>query len=45
MKYANGDVYIGEWQNNKRHGQGTTSYPDGGVDSGEWKRDKLKKRK
>ena len=42
MKYANGRIYVGDWKNGKRHGQGTLSYPDGGIRKGIWSSNKLK---
>ena len=27
--FAEGDKYVGEWKDNKRHGQGTYTFPDG----------------
>ena len=40
-KFANGDVYVGEFRDNKRNGKGTLSYADGRppLDSGVWKDD------
>ena len=38
--YANGNSYVGEYRNGKRHGQGTYTYADGGGYVGEWKDDK-----
>lgn len=35
--FADGQVYIGEWKNDKYHGIGTLTYPDGKEYSGEWK--------
>ena len=29
FRFKNGARYIGEWQKNKKHGQGTFIYPDG----------------
>ena len=29
--------YVGDWQNNKMHGQGTYTYADGDIYVGEWK--------
>ena len=40
FKYDNGDKYIGEWQNNKSHGQGTYTWADGDKYIGEWQNDK-----
>jgi hypothetical protein len=37
-KYASGKVYDGEWENNKKHGQGTLTCVDGGKYSGLWKK-------
>ena len=34
-----GSKYVGEWKDDKRHGQGTKTYPDGGKYIGEWKDD------
>jgi hypothetical protein len=39
MKYINGDIYIGEWVNDLRHGYGTMTYTNGDVYEGEWKND------
>lgn len=36
----NGAVYNGDWQEGKRHGQGTQKWPDGSKYEGEWKDDK-----
>ena len=37
MVYSNGDVYIGEFLNMKRHGKGEYTYCDSGeVFSGMW---------
>jgi hypothetical protein len=36
-RYANGDVYSGEWENGKRHGRGTYRRADGKVYEGLWK--------
>ena len=35
--FAEGQVYVGEWKNDKYHGKGTLTYPDGKEYSGEWK--------
>lgn len=42
MRYANGNIYIGNWNNDKRHGLGKLTYPDG-VQSlyGIWNSDKF----
>ena len=29
--------YVGEWKDNKNHGQGTFTFPDGRKFEGEWK--------
>ena len=34
--YTNGDIYIGEFKNNKRHGQGTLTSNDGTQYVGKW---------
>ncbi|MDA0361923.1 MAG: hypothetical protein O3A45_02845 [Proteobacteria bacterium] len=35
--YHNGDKYVGEWKDDKQHGQGTYTFADGGKLVGEWK--------
>ena len=35
--YSTGDKYVGEWKDNKQHGQGTTTWADGDKYVGEWK--------
>jgi hypothetical protein len=35
--FANGDKYVGEWKDDKQHGQGTYTFADGGKLVGEWK--------
>ncbi len=35
--HANGDVYDGEWQSDKRHGHGMYTYKSGSVYVGQWK--------
>jgi len=37
--YANGDKYVGDWEDGKRTGQGTYTYADGEKYVGEWKDD------
>jgi hypothetical protein len=37
MKFLNGDVYDGEWFDNKRRGRGTLKYSDGTVYDGDWR--------
>jgi len=39
VTYSNGDVYEGSFKNNKRHGQGTYIYKDGGKLSGSFYED------
>ena len=34
-----GDIYVGEWKDNKRYGQGTNTWSDGEKYTGEWKDD------
>merc|ERR1712070_657980 len=38
--YANGNVYVGQMKNGKKHGFGTHTWADGRVYVGEWKDDK-----
>jgi len=38
--WANGNKYVGEWQNNKRNGQGINTWADGEKYIGEWQNDK-----
>ena len=38
--YDNGDTYIGEWRDDKSHGQGTYTWASGEKYVGEWKDDK-----
>jgi hypothetical protein len=38
--YGNGDKYVGEWKNDKRHGQGTYTFTNGEKYVGEWKNGK-----
>jgi len=33
----NGSIYVGEWQNDLQHGQGSTTFPDGSKYVGEYK--------
>ena len=37
FRWADGDVYFGEWKKNKREGHGYMRYVDGGEYCGEWK--------
>ena len=39
--YDNGEKYVGEWKDSKRHGQGTHAWADGAKYVGEWKDDKI----
>jgi hypothetical protein len=34
--YSNGDIYEGDFVDNKRHGNGKMTYPDGKVEEGRW---------
>ena len=34
--YSNGAKYIGQWENNLRHGAGTMTWPNGDIYRGEW---------
>ena len=38
--FSNGDRYVGEWKDNKMHGQGTCTYASGGKYIGKWKDNK-----
>ena len=40
MNYANGDMYIGDWDRGQRHGVGICTYANGDVYEGEWFCDK-----
>ena len=40
MKYSNGNIYEGEWQQGQRHGQGKMTYCDGSTYSGNWRNGK-----
>ncbi|WP_292295073.1 trypsin-like peptidase domain-containing protein, partial [Marivita sp.] len=35
--YLDGSKYVGQWKDDKWHGQGTVTYPDGGKYTGQWK--------
>ena len=39
MTHANGDIYQGQWQNGKAHGQGVFCDNKGSLYSGTWKND------
>ena len=36
MKYANGDIYEGDWVDDKYHGKGTLKYANGDIYEGIW---------
>jgi hypothetical protein len=40
ITFANGDIYVGEWRDNKRNGQGTYTFANGDKYVGEYKDDK-----
>ena len=40
MAFNNGDVYDGQWKDNKMHGKGKLTYANGDVYEGDWKDDK-----
>ena len=40
IKYSNGDKYDGEWENDKKHGQGTYTWANGDKYDGAWEDDK-----
>ena len=37
---SDGDIYDGEWKDDKQHGKGTFKWPHGDMYEGEWKNDK-----
>ena len=39
--FPNGDVYAGEWKNDKFNGQGTYTFSDGVKWTGEWNKGKF----
>ncbi len=39
FEFVNGDVYAGDWVNNRRNGRGRCEYHTGEVYDGEWKDD------
>ena len=43
--YADGDKYVGEFKDDKRHGHGTYTYADGEVLKGLWENGEFKGRK
>ena len=38
--FTDGEKYVGEWQDDKRHGQGTYTFADGTQYVGEWQDNK-----
>ena len=40
LTYADGNKYVGEWQNNNMHGYGTYTWADGDKYVGEWQNNK-----
>ena len=42
-EFESGDVYDGEWKNNKKHGEGYYLFATGDEYSGEWKNDSFYK--
>jgi hypothetical protein len=40
MTYANGDLYQGDWMNDKKNGNGNMTYANGDLYHGEWMNDK-----
>ena len=41
MTWNNGDIYIGEWKNDNKEGDGIFLGKKGGIFEGKWKNDKL----
>ena len=39
MKYASGEVYEGNWDENRRNGNGKMTWKDGRYWNGKWKND------
>lgn len=39
MRYANGDIYEGEWANDMKNGRGKFYYAKGAVYEGTWQED------
>ena len=39
--YKNGDIYEGDWINNKKQGRGKIIYNDGTVEEGQWENDEI----
>ena len=40
LKHADGDVYDGEWKNDKANGKGTYIHVNGAKYEGDWENDK-----
>lgn len=36
MWYSNGNIYVGSWENDLKHGQGKMTYASGEIYEGEW---------
>ncbi|MDB4089815.1 hypothetical protein N9540_00945 [Gammaproteobacteria bacterium] len=45
MTYPDGENYVGEFKDGKRHGQGTYTYANGEVVKGLWENGKFKGKK
>ena len=41
MLYANGDIYIGSWRQNKKHGKGRLIKPKRDIMDGIWSQDRF----
>jgi hypothetical protein len=41
MKYSQGDIYNGNWQNDKAHGYGEMKYPNNSKYEGQWVEGKI----
>ena len=39
--FSNGDKYVGEFKDGKKHGQGTATAVDGKIKKGIWENDEL----
>jgi len=44
LTWASGDVYVGEWRDDKMEGRGTYTWTDNRLYVGEWKDCKVKSR-